>query len=202
MMRKDVPACGEAGVLGAVCGVIGSLQALEAIKHLLQIGRTLTGRLLTYDSLTQTFRTLAFAPVPTCPVCGNPEHRARKPIESRTSSAAPPRNVGDFPLEISVHDVRELRERNRTAVQILDVREPWETQICRIENASFVPMRLIPQSLATLPKDQHLLILCHHGARSQQVTAYLRAQGFARVSNITGGIAAWAAEIDPSMSKY
>lgn len=198
----SVPGCGEAGVLGAVCGVIGSLQALEAIKHLLHIGRTLTGRLLTYDGLTQTFRTLTFGRAPGCPVCSRQENPARKPIDSVTSSVAPSRAVEDFPLEISVQEASELLQRNRAEVQIIDVREPWETEISQIQDATLVPMRQIPQSLGTLPKHQHLLILCHHGARSQQVTTFLRAHGFSKVSNITGGINAWAAEIDLSMKKY
>lgn len=198
----SVPGCGEAGVLGAVCGVIGSLQALEAIKHLLNIGQTLRGRLLTYDSLTQTFRTLAFARAPGCPVCSGQKNHGRKPIDSAAAAAVPFRAVEDFPLEISVHEARDLLERNQTGVQIIDVREPWETEICRIKSASFVPMRQIPQSLASLSKDEHLLVLCHHGSRSQQVAKFLRAQGFPKVSNITGGIDAWAAGIDPSMRKY
>lgn len=198
----SVPGCGEAGVLGAVCGVIGSLQALEAIKYLLQIGQTLAGRLLTYDSLTQTFRTLNFSRSPTCPLCSGTNRSVAVESAASTVLASPSPADELFPLELSVREASEHLDRGGEQVQLLDVREHWETDICRIAGASHVPMNLIPTSVTSLPRDRHLLVLCHHGTRSRQVTRFLRAEGFTRVSNITGGIAAWAVEIDPSMNRY
>ena len=191
----SVPGCGEAGVLGALCGVIGSLQALETIKLLTGIGDPLVGRLLTYDALGQSFGTLSFARDPACPLCG--ERPVIRSVESPVS--APPR---EHPLELSVVDARRHLESAGAPAMLIDVREPWETQICRVAGSMLIPMRQIPESLGTLPRDRHLLILCHHGARSQQVTDFLRARGFPAVSNIAGGINAWAEQLDPAMPRY
>ena len=85
---------------------------------------------------------------------------------------------------------------------MIDVREPYELEICRVPEADSIPMGNIPDAVASLPRDRHLLILCHVGGRSLRVTQYLRAQGFTRVSNVSGGIAAWADEIDPTLARY
>jgi len=106
-----------------------------------------------------------------------------------------------YPLEISVQEAHRLA-KNSGAVKIIDVREPFERDICSIASAEVIPMRQIPENVPTLPRDQHLLILCHHGGRSMRVTQFLRAQGFENVTNIAGGIDAWANEIEPGMAKY
>jgi sulfur-carrier protein adenylyltransferase/sulfurtransferase len=108
----------------------------------------------------------------------------------------------DYPLEISVTEAHGLRQRSPERVEIIDVREPYECEICRVDGATHIPMRQIPARTADLPRDKHLLILCHAGARSLRVTEFLRAQGFAGVSNISGGIDAWAVEIEPGMARY
>ena len=92
--------------------------------------------------------------------------------------------------------------RSAGITTLIDVREPWETEICRVAGAELIPMRRIPEHLTTLPKDRHLLIMCHHGGRSQNVTHFLRSHGFTAVSNVAGGISAWADEIDPSLPRY
>jgi len=106
-----------------------------------------------------------------------------------------------YPLEVSVQEAHRLA-KNSPAVKIIDVREPFERDICSIPGAEPIPMRQIPENVATLPHDQHLLILCHHGGRSMRVTQFLRANGFENVTNIAGGIDAWANEIEPGMAKY
>jgi adenylyltransferase/sulfurtransferase len=108
----------------------------------------------------------------------------------------------EFPLEISVADASRLARADPAKVRIVDVREPHELEICRVEGVDAIPMRQIPEHLTTLPRDQHLLVLCHHGTRSLRVTQYLRAQGFTAVSNIAGGIEAWANEVDPTLAHY
>lgn len=108
----------------------------------------------------------------------------------------------DFPIELSVHDAAQCLRSAPGSTLLLDVREPWETAIACIPGAELIPMRQVPERLSALPADRHLLVLCHHGARSRRVTEYLRAHGFAAVSNIAGGIAAWAEEIDPSLPRY
>src|SRR5262249_33033376 len=102
----------------------------------------------------------------------------------------------EFPLEVSVQETKQLRDAQPALTAIIDVREPYELEICRIEGAEHIPMRQIPEHLDTLPKDKHLLILCHVGGRSRRVTEFLRTRGFTAVSNIAGGIDAWAEEID------
>lgn len=206
-----VPNCGEAGVFGALCGVIGSLQAMEAIKRLAGIGEPLLGRLLVYDALTQQFRTLNLKRDPQCPLCGpSPRIRAIDPTAYDFSCAAPETgsNGGGaatqaaIPLEISVEETRDLLEARPPRALLLDVREPFELQICRVEGGTHMPVRQIPERLGELPRDRRLLVLCHTGARSRRVTQYLRAQGFGAVSNVRGGISAWAERIEPAMPRY
>ena len=111
-------------------------------------------------------------------------------------------NPPEYPLEISVAEASRLVKASPGGVRILDVREPEELAICRVAGAAHIPMRQVPAQLDELPRDQHLLVLCHHGSRSLRVTQWLRAQGFTAVSNIAGGIEAWAEEIDPAMNRY
>lgn len=201
-----VPSCGEAGVIGALCGVIGSLQALEVIKLITGVGEPLRGRLLTYNALTQQFATLALPNDPGCALCG--EHPTIQDLSTSASAPACPvvpafaSMSSLYPLELSVHETKALQESAPDRTAIIDVREPFELDICRLPGAEHIPMRQIPEHLDTLPRDKHLLILCHSGMRSLRVTEFLRARGFEAVSNITGGIEAWAAEIDPSLPRY
>jgi adenylyltransferase/sulfurtransferase len=204
----SVPGCGEAGVLGALCGVIGSLQALEAIKLVTGIGAPLRGRLLTYNALEPHFSTLTLPRAPACPLCSaQPSIRDLRaqvstPVCSASTPPSTPMSSSDYPLEISVHDAKQIRDSAPDRTAIIDVREPFELEICRIEGAEHIPMRQIPEQLTTLPRDKHLLILCHGGGRSRRVTEYLRSNGFEAVTNIAGGIDAWAAGIDPSLARY
>lgn len=205
-----VPSCGEAGVIGALCGVIGSLQALEALKLILGLGEPLRGRLLTYDALQQHFATLSLPRNSACPLCGaHPTIRQLIPAtythvtcaaDAASSSSAMPE--ADYPLEISVTEAKRLRDAAPERTVIIDVREPFELDICKVAGAEHIPMRQIPERAATLPRDKHFLILCHAGGRSRRVTEFLRAQGLDAVTNIAGGIDAWADQIEPGMQRY
>jgi adenylyltransferase/sulfurtransferase len=204
-----VPNCAEAGVLGALCGVIGSLQALEALKLLAGFGEPLIGRVLAYDALAQTFSTLNLPRDPDCPACGpRATLRALDSAAYGDACAAPPPPPAfsmtneDVPLEISVEDAKHLLETQPDRVILIDVRESYEVAICRIEGAEHVPMRQIPEQVGALPKDKHLLIHCHHGGRSLRVTEFLRSRGYERTSNLAGGIEAWAERIEPGMARY
>jgi adenylyltransferase/sulfurtransferase len=108
----------------------------------------------------------------------------------------------DHPLELSVEEAKHLLDTKLGQVLLIDVREPDEFEICRIAGAEPIPMRQIPEHVSTLPKDKHLLIHCHHGGRSLRVTQYLRANGFTAVTNVAGGIDAWAQTFDPAMRRY
>jgi len=201
-----VPGCGEAGVLGALCGVIGSLQALEAIKCLLGLGQPLRGRLLVIDSLTQEYRSLECPRDPRCPLCGQtPTIQNIDPGNYPAVCASAPApeaaaTPAEAPAEVDVEEAGRLAASGRALV--LDVREPYEVQICQIAGSRHVPMRQIPGRIGELPRDRHIVVLCHHGDRSRWVADFLRAQGFPAVSNISGGIAAWADRVDPALRRY
>lgn len=200
-----VPGCGEAGVLGALCGVIGSIQALEAVKLVLGLGESLIGRLFTYDALSQSVQTLTLKRRPTCALCSESAtiHKLSQPTRpARAASSVSSMSDSSFPLEISATEAAQLLVEKPAETVLIDVREPWETQICQVEGAQLIPMREIPERTADLPKNQHLLVLCHHGARSLRVTEFLRSYGFPAVTNVSGGIAAWADEVTPSMTRY
>jgi molybdopterin/thiamine biosynthesis adenylyltransferase/rhodanese-related sulfurtransferase len=201
----SIPGCGEVGVLGALCGVIGSLQALETIKLITGIGEPLRGRVLMYDALSQQFQNLQLAPDPNCPLCGaRPAIRDLDPerYQAAICPAPAPSTAAEYPLEISVVAAKQLCADAPARTRIIDVREPYELAICRLAGAEHIPVREIQRRLESLPRDQHLLILCHTGTRSRWVTEFLRARGFPTVSNITGGIDAWAVEIDPGIARY
>lgn len=202
-----VPNCGEAGVIGALCGVIGSLQALEAIKLITHSGESLCGRLLVYDALNQKFSDLKFSRSPTCRSCSaSPAITALDPAHYTSSCSIVSPSItmpeATFPLEISVEESQRLLAVAPAETCLIDVREPHECAICRIPGAQPIPMRQIPEHLAGLPRDKHLLIHCHHGGRSLRVTEYLRSQGFPRVSNVAGGIDAWAQQVDTTLARY
>ena len=108
--------------------------------------------------------------------------------------------ASEHPFEVDVQTAHELFQQNPGKVRIIDVREPFELEICRINGAEHIPMRQIPNRLEALPKDAHLLLLCHIGGRSERVTQFLRQNGFPAASNIAGGIDAWAREIEPGMA--
>lgn len=202
----SIPGCGEAGVLGALCGVIGSLQALEVIKLVTGVGESLRGRLLTYDGLAQRFQTPALPRDPHCPLCGpTPTIRGLRAENYAMACAATPSRSMDspgVPLELSVNEAQRLLDGSPRTALLVDVREPYETEICRIAGAKLIPMRQIPDRMRDLPRDEHLLIICHTGGRSLRVTEFLRAQGFPTVSNVAGGIDAWATQIDPTLRRY
>lgn len=206
-----VPNCAEAGVLGALCGVIGSLQALETIKWCTQAGNTLQGQFLTFDGLRSSFRSLKVPRDPQCPVCGlHPtiqtlDPRRYRPACERTTfehSSSMSSEPTAVPIELSVTEASQLLGNHPGSVTLIDVREPFETEICTIAGAKLIPMREIPAKLSELPKNRHLLILCHHGGRSLRVTEFLRQNGFDQVSNVTGGIDAWADQVDTRLRRY
>ena len=203
-----VPNCAEAGVLGALCGVIGSMQAMEAIKHLVAIGDSLMGRLLVIDALSMKLRELNLKRDPECPLCGqNPQIHSLEAenynfdCEVDFEEATDEETVGDYPMEVSIEDAKALLDTNESAY-LLDVREPFEVAICAIQGSVNIPMQQIAENIGALPRDGKILVHCHHGGRSLQVTKCLRAKGFEAVSNVAGGIDAWAVCIEPEMKRY
>jgi rhodanese-related sulfurtransferase len=106
----------------------------------------------------------------------------------------------DIPIEIEAIEAARLAKEPGNV--LLDVREPSELAICQVAGSQNIPMGDIPGRLAEIPRDQRILVLCHHGARSMRVTEYLRANGYANVSNVAGGTEAWAENVDPSLARY
>ena len=198
-----VPSCAEGGVLGVLPGLLGTLQATEALKLLLGIGAPLVGRLLAVDALGMRFHEVALARDPACAWCAT-----RTQTSLLADYAA---FCGEGPaVETDAHVAsgtiapRELAMRlaRGDALQVIDVREAWEHRTAALETAQLIPMQTIPARHAELPREATYVILCHHGMRSAMVADYLRAAGFPRVINLAGGIDRWSLEVDPSVPRY
>jgi molybdopterin/thiamine biosynthesis adenylyltransferase/rhodanese-related sulfurtransferase len=193
-----VPSCAEGGVVGVVPGVIGSLQALEAIKLVTGIGSSLVGRLLLFDGMKLQFREISLVKDPDCVVCGpHPTVTQLIDYEAFCGVGAPPVANG----EISAADAAATAGRDPSTV-LVDVREPFEWDIVHVDGARHVPLRDLPARLRELDGHADVLVYCHHGTRSRQAVELLRAAGFSKVRSVRGGIDAWAAEVDPRLTRY
>jgi molybdopterin/thiamine biosynthesis adenylyltransferase/rhodanese-related sulfurtransferase len=194
-----VPSCAEAGVLGVLPGVIGTIQATEALKLILGIGDSLVGRFLVYDALKMRFRDLKLPKDPDCPVCG------LRPTITELREHAPhcETEKGDRSLflEMSVTDLKRRIDAGRAPV-ILDVREPSEVAICCIFGSLRIPLGELPQRLGELDAAAEIVVHCKSGARSARAVSLLQEKGFTRTSNLTGGISQWIKEIDGSLTRY
>lgn len=198
-----VPSCAEAGVLGVLPGIIGTIQATEAIKLILGVGETLAGRLLLVDALRMRFRTIRLRRDPGCPACGTREIRALIDYDEFCGTRPMPRASAGAPglAEIAPRELAEWLRRG-DLIDLIDVREPYEWRIAHIDGARLIPLGRIAESLAELSRDREVVVYCHHGHRSRAAGDMLVAQGFQRVWNLTGGIARWSAEVDPSVPTY
>jgi adenylyltransferase/sulfurtransferase len=197
-----VPSCAEGGVLGVLPGVIGTLQAAEALKLLAGIGEPMIGRLLVFDALAMRFRELRIRKDPGCPLCGeHPTVRELVDYEAWCGTSAPPEATVNEEIEITVRDYQALRARGEAHV-LVDVREPHEHRIARFEDALLIPLRTLPQRVQELDRDRLIVLHCHIGARSMAALEFLKAQGFTRLKNLKGGIDAWSREVDPSVPLY
>src|ERR1700736_1216086 len=194
-----VPNCAEAGVLGVLPGIIGLMQAIEAIKLIVGLGEPLIGRLLYFDALKMTFREFAVRRDPHCPVCGD-SPTITEPIDyeafCQARGAAPAQTIP----AISVQDLKEKLQDNK--VLVLDVREPFEHDIARIEGSLLVPLGELSSHINEIPRDKEIVVMCKSGTRSAKATEFLRQQGVQNVYNLEGGINAWAEKIDPEMARY
>ena len=192
-----IPNCAEAGVLGVLPGVIGTIQATEAIKLLTGIGEPLVGRLLLYDALRMTFRDISLSRDPECPVCGNAPtittlvayDQACAPQALRSPGASAPGDGTTMKDAMTVDELHQWRESGHPHM-LVDVREPFEHASARIEGAILIPMGEIMSQLEILATDRTIVVQCQSGGRSARVTAALRAKGYDAV-NLTGGIQAW-----------
>jgi molybdopterin/thiamine biosynthesis adenylyltransferase/rhodanese-related sulfurtransferase len=196
-----VPSCAEGGVLGILPGLVGVMQATEAIKLILGAGEPLIGRLLLVDALAMRFRELKLRKHPDCPACGtHPTIKAlidynefcgirgeEKPVETQMPS-------------ITVEELKQLRDAGKEPF-LLDVREPHEYQICNL-GGHLIPLNDLPKRVNELDSSREIVVHCKMGGRSAKAVDFLRQSGFTKVKNLTGGINAWAEKVDPKVPKY
>ena len=179
-----VPNCAEAGVIGVLPGVVGTLQATEAVKLIAGIGQTLLGRLLLFDALRMSFREMK--------------------IPKRCDQHAPVTHLIDYegfcnPMDINPRQLSEKLNANED-VYLLDVREPHEWNAGHLEHAVHIPMQQVPARLNDLPRDREIVVYCRMGGRSANVQHFLKANGFTSVKNLIGGLQAWKRDVDPDIS--
>ena len=185
---SDAPNCAEAGVIGVLPGIIGTLQANEVLKIILEIGDILTGKLLSLNALNYEFSIIKF----------------------KKTEASNITTLGDYNCQTIQHNLsksitaKELAEilQSDTKVNILDVREYFEWDICHIEGASNIPMNLIDECIDEISKEIPTVIVCHRGVRSMNVIHYLEVKGYTNLINLEGGIHAWATLVDTKMNTY
>jgi adenylyltransferase/sulfurtransferase len=198
----EVPSCAEGGVLGILPGLVGCIQATEAVKLLLGQGEPLVGRLLLYDALQMSFREFRVRRNPKCPVCGEqPTIKQLIDYDQFCGVRGQPATAASGLAEITAEELKGRLERGEE-VFILDVRNPPEYQICRIPGSVLIPLPTLPQRFQELDPGRELVVHCKSGMRSQQAIQFLRQQGFRNLKNLKGGILAWAERVDPTMAKY
>jgi adenylyltransferase/sulfurtransferase len=204
-----VPSCAEGGVLGVLPGVIGVIQATEAIKLITGIGEPLVGRFLIYDALRMRFRELKLRRDPECPVCGDRPTVTRlidyeqfcgiRPAAEPVAAAAVA--GGSRPGEITAVELKSRLDRG-DRLRIIDVREPNEYQINKIPGSTLIPLGEIPQRYRELDPNEEYVLQCKVGGRSAKAADFLRSVGFRKVLNLKGGILDWVDKVDPSQPKY
>jgi sulfur-carrier protein adenylyltransferase/sulfurtransferase len=195
-----IPSCAEAGVLGVLPGVVGTLQATEALKLILGIGDPLVGRLVMYDALRMRIREIALSKDADCPVCGPSPSigELRRYDDGRCPTSS---DSGDADGEMTVLELKTRIDRGAAPI-VVDVREPSEFALCHLPGARSYPLGELSDRSDELPEDAEVVVHCKTGLRSRQAAAVLRGRGFTRVRCLKGGIVRWAEEIDPSMPRY
>ena len=197
-----IPSCAQAGVLGVLPGIIGTLQATEALKWILNIGESLIGRLLQVNALSMKFREFHLRQSPHCPLCGvSPSIRELMDSEE-SCRLLPPMNNPISPVPSIAVEELEKKLRSGNPLVLIDVREPFEYKICHLQGARLMPLGSLPLELSALKREQEVYVYCRSGGRSAQAVEFLGNNGFAKVFNVEGGILAWADRIDPTLQKY
>ncbi len=194
----QVPSCAEGGVFGVLPGVVGTLQATECIKLLLGIGDLSIGRLLLYDALTLSFRTLNLHKDPKCRICGE-DPEIKSPIDYYGFCGIPQPTSSETFSDLGP---KECQERIEAGAFLLDIREPQEYEFARLEGATLIPLGDLPGRMEELPRDREIIVYCRSGQRSLTACALLAAAGFPQLVNMEGGILRWGAELDPSIPWY
>lgn len=197
----QVPTCEVGGVIGALPGLVGSLQASEAIKLLLGVGQPLIGRLLLVDALDVNVMTVKLPKNESCVACGKtPTLKALIDYEQFCGPKAVANARADA-TAVTVVDLKRMMDAKEDFV-LVDVRNPPEAEIARIEGSRLIPMRDLAARLTELDPKKEIVVHCHTGVRSNMAAGFLRKNGFTRVYNLTGGIEAWSREVDPFVPRY
>ncbi len=198
-----VPSCAEGGVLGVLPGIIGCIQATEILKLALGKGSSLIGRLLLFNALDMKFKELKLRRDPQCPLCGEkPSIRGLIDYEQFCGIPSEPVAPDQNPDEVTVDEMKRALGDQSLGIRVIDVREPDEYQIARIEGVPLFPLSLLPQRFTELDPNQQIYIHCKSGVRSMKALRFLREQGFKYVKSVKGGIQAWSDQIDPSVPRY
>lgn len=193
--QELIPNCAEAGVLGVLPGIVGTLQATEALKLLLEIGKPLIGKLLFFDTLSMKFNEMQFQKRRDCQLCGE-----APTIASLQEKGGECMSESHDVCDISVLDLKKRLDAGEELF-LLDVREPFERDIVQLKNYA-IPLGQLKQRVQELNPECEIVVYCHHGGRSHQAAQFLKEQGFQKVKNLEGGIDAWAERIDPSLPRY
>ena len=198
-----VPSCAEGGVLGVLPGIIGTIQATEILKLAMGKGTSLTGRLLLFNALDMKFRELKLRRDPKCPICGdNPTIKELIDYEQFCGIQPEPTVPASNPDEVSVQEMKKALEDRSQNIKVIDVREPDEQQIARVDGVPLYPLSTLPQRFTELDPNQQIYIHCKSGIRSMKALNFLREQGFKYVKSVRGGISACSDEIDATAPKY
>ena len=200
-----VPSCAEGGVLGVLCSSIGSIQVNEAIKLLTGIGEPLVGRLMIYDALEMTYRSVKVRKDPECPLCGkNPtQTELLEDYEAFCGAVSDEAAEAAQDSTITVQDLKSMQDRGDD-IFLVDVREPNEYEIVSIPGATLIPKGefLNGSALERLPQDKKIVLHCKSGGRSAEALAVVKSAGFADAVHVGGGVLAWVKQIDPSQPSY
>lgn len=194
-----VPSCAEGGVLGILPGIIGLIQATEAIKIILGIGNTLSGRLLLFDALTMKFREMKLRKDPNIKVTELIDYQQFCGIPAQPSAEDSAADEGI--QSVTPKEVKAMLERGEKFT-FIDVREPHEHDIVNIEGAELVPLSEFAAHTDEFDKDAVIVAHCHHGGRSMTALRQLQSLGFTKLKNMAGGIDQWAIEVDDSLPRY
>jgi sulfur-carrier protein adenylyltransferase/sulfurtransferase len=198
----DVLSCSSGGVLPSVCAAIGAIMSAETIKLITGIGEPLLGRVTTYDALTGRYREIEYSRVPDAePITSLTDYALFCGI---TPDADEVRDAADVVEPNEDIDVFELSRRLKAGepMQLVDVREPFEAMIARIEGSELIPLGSLEEALGRIRADVPVVLYCHHGPRSDRAAEFLRQQGFHDVHNLLGGIDAYAAHVDSTLARY
>jgi adenylyltransferase/sulfurtransferase len=198
----SVPTCAEGGVLGVLPAVIGSIQATEALKTLLGIGNSLSGRLLLYNALDLSFESIRLRKNPACPVCGN-EPSIRALIDYEAFCGVPGHEQAGGPAEDEI-SASELATRLHAGhpPALIDVREPHEQEIANLPGARLIPLGELASRLNELESEREIIVFCKSGTRSRRALDILQAAGWRNARHLRGGTNAWGQEVDPSIPQY